>query len=175
MKRRTFLKSASAVSVPIMLGGLQVSAIARSPFMNAANGSDKILILIRLDGGNDGLNTLIPLDQYEKLYNVRQNLIVPENDLLPIDHDLGFHPAMSGMKTMYDEGKMNIIQDVGYPNQNRSHFRSTDIWTSGSAADVFETTGWMGRYFGSLYPGYPEGYPNDDCPDPFAITLGSFV
>ena len=139
------------------------------------NGSDKVLVLIRLDGGNDGLNTLIPLDQYEKLYNVRENIIVPENQLLKIDNDLGFNPAMSGMKNLYEAGKLNIIQDVGYPNQNRSHFRSTDIWTSGSASDVFDTRGWMGRYFDGLYPGYPQGYPNDDCPDPFAITLGSFV
>jgi len=175
MKRRTFLKSASVVSVPVMLGGVPVSAISRSPFMSAANGTDKVLVLIRLNGGNDGLNTLIPIDQYDKLYNVRQNLIVPESSLLQIDNNLGLHPSMSGMKNLYDNGKLNIIQDVGYPNQNRSHFRSTDIWTSGSASEVFDTTGWMGRYFEERYPGYPEGYPNDDCTDPFAITLGSFV
>lgn len=158
-----------------MLGGIQVSAIPNSPFTTTVNGSDKILILVRLDGGNDGLNTLIPLDQYSELYNVRENLIVPESSLLEIDNDLGFHPSMTDMKNLYDQGKLNIIQGVAYPNQNRSHFRSTDIWTSGSAAEVYETRGWMGRYFESLYPGFPEGYPNDDCPDPFAITLGSFV
>lgn len=175
MKRRSFLKSTSIVGVPIMLGGVQVSAIPRSPFMTAANGSDKILVLVNLEGGNDGLNTLIPLDQYSQLYNVRENLIIPENNLLEIDNELGFHSSMGGMKDLYDQGKLNIIQGVAYPNQNRSHFRSKDIWTSGSAAEVYDTRGWMGRYFEGLYPGYPEGYPNDDCPDPFAITLGSFV
>ncbi len=175
MKRRTFLQTASAVSVPIMLNGMKVSAIPQSPFMTAMNGSDKVLVLINLNGGNDGLNTLIPLDQYEKLLAVRENVIIPESNILSIEDTLGFHPAMTGMKNMYDDGKLNIIQDVGYPNQNRSHFRSNDIWNSGSEADVFETTGWMGRYFQDRFPDFPGAYPNDDCPDPFAITLGSVV
>ncbi|MFT5167273.1 MAG: hypothetical protein ACI8P3_002510 [Saprospiraceae bacterium] len=175
MKRRTFLQTASVVSIPVMLNGMNVSAIARSPFVTAMNGSDKVLVLIQLDGGNDGLNTLIPLDQYDKLFAVRENIIIPESNILQIENNLGLHPSMSGMKNMYDDGKLKIIQDVGYPNQNRSHFRSTDIWTSGSAAEEFDTTGWMGRYFEGLYPGYPNDYPDDDCPDPFAITLGSIV
>jgi uncharacterized protein (DUF1501 family) len=175
MKRRTFLQTASVVSIPVMLSGMKVSAITQSPFLTAMNGSDKVLVLIQLSGGNDGLNTLIPLDQYDKLFNVRENIIIPESSILQIEDNLGLHPSMSGMKNMYDEGKLNIIQDVGYPNQNRSHFRSTDIWTAGSSAEDLETTGWMGRYFEGLYPGFPNSYPNDDCPDPFAITLGSVV
>ena len=175
MKRRTFLQTASVVSIPVMLNGMKVSAITKSPFITAMNGSDKVLVLIQLDGGNDGLNTLIPLDQYDKLFAVRENIIIPENNILQIEDNLGLHPSMTGMKNMYEEGKLNIIQDVGYPNQNRSHFRSTDIWTSGSAAEEFDHTGWMGRYFEGQFPGYPNDYPNNDCPDPFAITLGSIV
>jgi uncharacterized protein (DUF1501 family) len=175
MKRRTFIKSSSLISLPILVGGMKVAAIPHSPFTSSMNGSDKVLVLIQLNGGNDGLNTLIPIDQYDKLQAVRQNVIVPENSILELEDTLGFHPVMNGMQSLYLDGKMNIIQDVGYPNQNRSHFRSTDIWTSGSASNVFENTGWLGRYFDNSYSGFPEGYPNEDCPDPFALTVGSFV
>ncbi len=175
MKRRNFIKSTSLISLPILVGGMKVSAIPHSPFSNSLNGSDKVLILIQLSGGNDGLNTLIPLDQYDKLQAVRPNVIVPESTILEIEDSLGFHPSMTGIQNLYLDGKMNIIQDVGYPDQNRSHFRSTDIWTSASASNEFVTTGWLGRYFDSNYPGFPTGYPNDDCPDPFALTIGSFV
>ena len=118
---------------------------------------------------------MIPIDQYSNLANARQNILIPENSVLTIEDNAGFHPVMGGMQALYNDGKMNIIQSVGYPNQNRSHFRSLDIWTTGSAADEFLTTGWLGRYFDSLHPGFPQDYPNDDCPDPFAITLGSIV
>ena len=159
-----------------MVNGLNVSAITKSSLFNYINNdSDKVLVLVQLNGGNDGLQTIIPLDQYDKLANARQNIIVPENSILSLTDEIGLHPAMSGIKSLYEDAKMNIIQDVGYPNQNRSHFRSTDIWTSGSAADVFDRTGWLGRYFDTQHPGYPEGFPNEDCPDPIALTLGYVV
>ena len=82
---------------------------------------------------------------------------------------------MTGLKSQFDDGRVSIVQAVGYPNQNRSHFRSSDIWTSGSPANQQWTTGWLGRYFEEGAPDYPTGYPNDDYPDPFAITLGSLV
>ena len=175
MKRRTFLQTSSIVSLPLLLNGMKVSALPRSPFFTTTNDSDRVLVLIQLGGGNDGLNTLIPLDQYDNLANVRQNIIIPESTILNLDDTMGFHPAMTGMKSLYDDAKIGIVQSVGYPNQNRSHFRSTDIWTTASDADEYLTTGWLGRYFDSKFPGYPEEYPNDDCPDPFAITIGSLV
>lgn len=134
-----------------------------------------MLVLIQLNGGNDGLNTIIPLDKYDILGNVRSNIIIPENQLLNVDQNMAFHPVMDGIRAVYDDAKMTIIQDVAYPNQNRSHFRSTDIWNTGSPAEEFWTTGWLGRYFENRYPSFPEGYPNDDCPDPFAISIGSTV
>ena len=175
MKRRSFLKN-TAVSLPFLLNGMNVSAIPSSLLSNAINGNNKVLILIQLNGGNDGLNTLIPIDQYSKLVDLRSNIIIPETDLLAIEDKNAFHPAFQGMKNLYDEGKINIVQDVGYPNQNRSHFRSLDIWNAGvSSSDEVTNTGWMGRYFEDLYPDYPEGYPNNGCPDPFAISLGYTV
>jgi len=176
MKRRKFIQAGSFFSLPIMVGGFKVSALAENSLMNFMNGdSDRVLVLIQLNGGNDGLNCVFPKDQYAGLSQVRSNILIPESNILSITDTLGFHPEMGGMKMMFDEGNLNIIQSVGYPDQNRSHFRSTDIWTSGSASNEVIPTGWIGRYFDSLYPGYPDGFPNQDCPDPFALTLGSTV
>lgn len=177
MKRRQFLHTTgTAVALPVLLNGMNVSAISQSSLFSAMNlDSDRALVLIQLNGGNDGLSTLIPLDQYSNLSNVRANVLIPENTVLPLTETLGFHPAMTGMQNLYEEGKLSMVQSVGYPNQNRSHFRSTDIWTSGSPADQFWTTGWLGRHFDGIHPGFPEGYPNADFPDPIAITVGSIT
>ena len=176
MKRRNFLKTTAATALPVSVNGLGISSLAKSSLFDFINGdNDRVLVLVQLGGGNDGLNTIIPLDQYDRLANVRSNVIIPENQLLGITPEVALHPEMTGIKSLFEEAKLNIIQSVAYPNQNRSHFRSTDIWTSGSASDEFLDTGWMGRYFDSQYPEYPTGYPNDDCPDPFALTLGFVV
>ena len=175
MKRRTFIKRSSVASVPLLLGGTHVAAL-NNPFFNILNEeSDHVLVLIQMDGGNDGLNMIIPKDQYTNLTQVRSNVLVPENSILDLTDTLGFHPRMGALKDVFDDGKLNIIQSAGYPNQNRSHFRSSDIWTTGSNANEVWTTGWLGRYFETLYAGYPTGYPNADNPDPFAITIGSQV
>lgn len=176
MKRRDFLQSAGIVSLPILLGGTPVSAITRSSLSSSIDpDSDRVLVLVQLNGGNDGLNTLIPLDQYDDLAAVRANIIIPEDRLLKLDDIHALHPSMQGMQQMYEQERLGIIQDVGYPDQNRSHFRSTDIWTSASHSDEYVTTGWLGRVFNVEYPDFPVGYPNDEVPDPFAITLGFVV
>ncbi len=176
MKRRNFLKNLSLLGAPMLMGHVPVSAINPLGMLDALNfGSDRILVLINLNGGNDGLNTLIPLDQYSILQSLRPNLILPENKLLSIEDDLALHPSMTGIQNMYKDGLVRIVQDVGYVNQNRSHFRSKDIWTSASEADVVEPTGWLGRYFGDVFPDYPEAYPNNDCPDPIALSVGDLV
>jgi len=176
MKRRTFIKSGSLLSLPLLLQGTEVAAIGNSMIANMIGGdTDRVLVLIQLDGGNDGLNTLIPLDQYSNLQSVRSNVIVPESSTLQITDTNAFHPSMQGFRELWDDAKFSIIQNVAYPNQNRSHFRSTDIWNTASSAEEVISTGWLGRYFGQDYPDYPVNYPNADCPDPFAITLGFFV
>ena len=136
--------------------------------------SDRVLVLIQMNGGNDGLNTFLPMNQYDKLANVRRNIIIPENQLIK-DQQYGFHPSLAPIKSIYDKGKMGILQSVGYPNQNRSHFRSTDIWTTASAAEEVITTGWLGRYFADGHPEFPDNYPSETYPDPFAITMGNVV
>ena len=173
MKRRSFLKKSSLVSLPAFLGGFELATLSSSNLFNIVNGDDdKVLVLIDLNGGNDGLSSFVPLDYFDNLANARPNLFLPENQLLTMTDTIGLHPAMEGVNNLYDNGNLTLVQGVAYPDQNRSHFRSADIWNTGVKSDEFKSTGWMGRYFDDEFPGYPGGYPNDDCPDPFAITLG---
>lgn len=179
MKRRDFLKTAiPAAALPVVLNGFNISALAKDKFqtislLGAEN--DRILVLIQLNGGNDGLNTVIPLDQYSALSKVRGNILIPEKDVLKLNDSTGFHPSMTGMKNLWDDGKIGVVQNTGYPNPNFSHFRSTDIWTSGSDSDKVLTSGWLGRYLAETYPGYPEGYPSGEYPHPVSITVGNVV
>ncbi len=164
------------MTLPLLFNGMRLSAINQPSLFSEMNpDNDKVLVLIQLNGGNDGLNTLVPLDQYDTLVNLRSNVILPESSLLTVTDKIAFHPNMGSMKSLYEDGKLGMVQSVGYPNQNRSHFRSMDIWQSGSPADQSWTTGWLGRYFENDHPAFPEGYPNDTYADPFAITLGSVV
>lgn len=175
MKRRTFIKNSSTAVVPVMLGKINVSSLNNPFFKLLDKEEDRVLVLIQMGGGNDGLNMILPKDQYGNLKAVRSNILLPENKILDLSDTVGINPAMESLKGVYEEGKLNIIQSVGYPNSNRSHFRSTDIWQSGSGSTDILTTGWIGRYFSSIHPDYPTGYPNEDFPDPFAITIGSSV
>lgn len=176
MKRRTFIQSGSLMTLPVMLGGVELTAIKNSRLTELIKGdNDKVLVMIQLNGGNDGLNTFIPIDQYSALSSLRSQILIPENKVLKVGDKNGFHPAMTSLKNMYQDGLLTAVQSVGYPDQNRSHFRSTDIWVTATDSDQFVSTGWLGRYFDLNYPGFPDAYPNDEYKDPFAITLGSIV
>lgn len=179
MKRRQFLKNTltAAAATPLFLNGQAVSALT-SPLLESALkkvDNDKILILIQLNGGNDGLNTVIPLDQYSNLMAARADIALPENEVLKLTDETGLHPIMEGFHQLYQEEKLAVVQSVGYPNPNFSHFRATDIWTSGSSASEFISTGWLGRYFDLNHPEYPVNYPSEETPDPLAISIGSIV
>lgn len=177
MKRRKFIQTAGqAIALPIALKGFPVSAIPYSPLFSPSEPTDnKVLVIIQLNGGNDGLNMLFPTDRYDKLFRVRGNILIDSNQILPLTNTLGIHPEMEAMQSMFKEGNLGVIQSVGYPNQNRSHFRSMDIWQTGSPANQDWNTGWLGRYFEKMAAGFPQGYPNAAYPDPFAITMGSSV
>ncbi|MBP6010480.1 MAG: DUF1501 domain-containing protein [Bacteroidia bacterium] len=180
MKRRDFLRTAiPAAVVPAVLNGLPLKAFASSPLAEAisATDNDHVLVMIQLNGGNDGLNTIIPLDQYANLTRARQNILPLANRILLLNGTTltGMHPSMVGLQQLYNDGKLNIIQSVGYPNPDFSHFRATDIWLTGSDSDQVLTSGVMGRYLNYEYPNFPTGYPNAVMPDPLAIQIGSSV
>ena len=175
MKRREFLHDIShAVAVPTMFTGLNINSIlGESDLFKNTNTKGKILILIKLEGGNDGLNTLIPFDQYSGLNYIRPDVILPESSVLNLNqNDLGLHPSLSFFKELFSQERLKIIQSVAYPTPNYSHFRSMDIWESASDANIFESSGWMGRYLENLHPTYPFEYPNNNFPDPLALELG---
>lgn len=179
MKRRDFLRgTAPAALLPIMMNGYGVRAYARSPILDAvaaAGCEDRILVLIQLQGGNDGLNTVIPLDRYGAYQSVRSNIAIAEAQALKLTNDVGLHPQMGALRTMYQNGLVRVVQSVGYPVPNYSHFRSTDIWLTASDHDDVIPTGWMGRFLEDAYPGFPDGYPNTTMPDPLAIQIGSVI
>ncbi|NOT37220.1 MAG: DUF1501 domain-containing protein [Saprospiraceae bacterium] len=176
MKRRSFLKTSAAISTPLLINGIPISAVARNSFLDFVNPeNDKILVLIQLGGGNDGLNTVLPLDQYSNLDKARNKILIKESLGLKLSDKTALHPSLADMKSLYDDSNLSLIHSVGYPNQNRSHFRSTDIWTSGSQADKYVTTGWLGRYYNNHHSSFPIGYPNANNPDPLAITVGGGV
>jgi uncharacterized protein (DUF1501 family) len=181
MKRRKFITAISAASVlPSLLDGFSFKAFAASPLLHALASSannDHVLVLIQLNGGNDGLNTVIPLDQYANLSSARSNILIPSAQVLALNGTIatGLHPAMAGFQQLYNNGLATIIQGVSYPTPNFSHFRATDIWLTGSDSDQVLSTGWTGRYLDYEYPNYPVGYPNATVPDPLALEIGSTI
>lgn len=182
MKRRNFLKNTlpAAVTMPALLNGFSVKAFSQSsPLMQALMGvttdTDKVLVLIQLNGGNDGLNMVIPIEFYGNYLNARQNIAIPQNRVLALNGTAktGLHPSMTGLQTLYNEGMLSVVQAVGYPSPNFSHFRATDIWMTAADSDQILTSGWAGRYLGVEYPNFPNGYPNQQMGDPIAIQIGS--
>ena len=175
MKRRQFLAT-TAAAAPFALGAVPLG-LPRSPLFDAllSDASDRVLVLINLVGGNDGLNSVVPLDYYDELAAVRANILLPQNRLVGLDDVTALHPALAPLRQTWDEARLTIVQSVGYPDQNRSHFRSSDIWSSGSEADEYLRTGWLGRHLDRLNPEYPTGYPNATAPHPAAISLGNLA
>ncbi|MGQ3012886.1 MAG: DUF1501 domain-containing protein [Flavobacteriales bacterium] len=182
MKRRQFLKNtAPAIMLPGIINNIPLTAFAENPILNsitqAHTETDRVLVMVFLNGGNDGLNTVLPLDQYTNLANARQNILIQQNQALALNgvNNTGLHPAMTGMRDLFNQGKMQIIQSVGYPQPDFSHFRATDIWLSASDSNEYLQSGWVGRYLDSEFPGFPTGYPNSVMPDPLAISIGANV
>ena len=180
MKRKDFLRymGAGALTFPGLLNGFNVKARSTSsmnpllkPFFTD---TDHVLVIIQMGGGNDGLNTVIPLDQFNKYANARETIYIPEGQVLPLNgvDNIGFHPSMNGLRTLFIDNKLTVIQSVGYPNPNYSHFRATDIWMTGADSDQILNTGWMGRYLKYEYPNYPAEFPNEQMPDPLALEIG---
>lgn len=179
MKRRDFVKISSSVVLGSGMSpfGAMAYGQVNSKLANLLlemEDTDRVLVMVFLNGGNDGLNTLVPMTSYDNLVKARPNIAQPFNTLIELPGTgLGLHGSMGAMKRLYDEEKLAIIQNVGYENPNFSHFRSTDIWMSGSDSDEVLNSGWTGRYLSQEYPNYPFGYPNAEHPHPLAIEIGN--
>ena len=180
MKRRDFLRNTlpAGVALPSLFGGFSFKAfsaesgILRSLMMPVTE-TDHVFVIIQLNGGNDGLNMVIPVENFSNYVNARQNIYIPEKSVLDLNGKAGLHPAMTGLHSMYQKGYLKVVQSVGYPQPSYSHFRATDIWMSASDSNKDVNTGWAGRYLNYEYPNYPNGYPNATMKDPLAIQIGS--
>ena len=144
--RRDFLKDLTMISATLTAPTFLVRSLRGAQgFMT---GSGRILVVIELAGGCDGLNTIVPYTN-DYYYQARPTLAIDPQSVLPINDELGFHPSLTGFKELYDSGNMTIVQGVGYPNPNRSHFRSRDIWHTAEAEEI-GTNGWLAKYFDSI-------------------------
>lgn len=144
--RRTFLKQSALATAGTMLLPNFLKALEGNPTVQA--NAQKILVVIQLSGGNDGLNTIIPY-RNDLYYQLRPQLAMPTEKVMKASDSLGFHPALAKLNELYDKGYLAVINNVGYPNPDRSHFRSMDIWHTASNSDEYLNTGWIGRYLDS--------------------------
>jgi len=145
MKRTQFLLG--SLSGLVVVGNTQhvfARALADAPLPGLPGGADRVLVLVNLQGGNDGLNCVIPYGDAQ-YYQMRPSLAVSRNDVLAINDRIGLNPNMKSFKSLYDGGKVAIVQSVGYPQPDHSHFRSTEIWQT-AVPERYEHTGWLGRY-----------------------------
>jgi uncharacterized protein (DUF1501 family) len=141
IKRKEFLQ----------IGSLATASFMVPKFLKAFEGrsvvppGNKVMVILQLSGGNDGLNTVIPI-RNDIYYSQRPKLGIEKIKALALTDEVGLHPALTGLRELYDDGSLGILNNVGYPNPDRSHFRSMDIWQTGSPSNEYITTGWVGRY-----------------------------
>ncbi len=187
MKRSNFLLStASGLAVIANTEHVFARALAQAPLPGLPGSAGRCLVLINLYGGNDGLNCVVPHGD-ERYYRLRPGLAIAPNDVLAIDGRIGLNPGMRSLKALYDKGMVAIVQGVGYPNPDHSHFRSTEIWQT-AAPDRYRHTGWLGRYFDesqlpreSLFKGVaiskvlPEAMISDRTDIPAIPGLGQYA
>lgn len=178
--RRSFVQALGiAGSGSMMLGSNFLTASAPSPLTSAiaAAETDNILILIRLSGGNDGLSTIIPINQYDIYANARPNIYLPESKILRLTDEYGVPTYMKSLEPMWGEGQFKAVHGVGYEGQSLSHFTGSDIFANTDLTTTGFTgrdTGWMGRHFEYLYPDYLSDFPGSRPEGPAAIQIGNY-
>lgn len=151
MKRREFLKQSALTTAGTMMIPSFLKAYELGQ-MNVDPTGSKILVVIQLSGGNDGLNTVVPF-RNDIYYRERPTLAIAREKVLALNDEIGFNPALEPLKALYDDGLVKVISNVGYPNPDRSHFRSMDIWQTASGSDQYLNTGWLGRYLDATCSG----------------------
>lgn len=184
MNRRNFLKVGAPLSLaPLFINGLPLRAFASPQIIDALcpEVDERIMVLVFLNGANDGINNLVPMDQLSLYNNVRPEIALPQNRLLTLDsslasaHQVGLHPSLKSFADLYNDDKLAVIQGVGMNNPNKSHFKATDLWMAGgdgSPQNFSKGTGWMGRYFDHRYPQY-SGQAFGNMLDPLGIIIGT--
>ena len=155
-----------------MLAGasLLVPRFLRAAETLPLNTGDRKLIVIQLSGGNDGLNTLIPY-RNDLYHAARPSLAYTQNEVLRLNDEAGLNPAMSQIQRLYDNGDISIINSVGYPDPDRSHFRSMDIWHTASASNEYLNTGWLGRYLDATCRDCQEAHMVLETDDMLSLAL----
>ena len=169
--RRDFLKIVGTTASGMLVLPKFLSAMPTNSLYNGFSTDKNILVVIQLNGGNDGLNTFIPYDT-PQYYAARKAIAIPKEQVLKAaEGGMGWHPAMHGFADMQQAGHLSAIQNVGYPNPNRSHFRSIEIWQTGSASNEYLNTGWLGRYLdATCAPEEPLGALNLDNIDNLSLA-----
>jgi uncharacterized protein (DUF1501 family) len=161
--RREFLKQSSLVAWGLSVPTFLSRTAAAAPLSGSKGAKDTILVVVQLTGGNDGLNTVIPFKdpEYPKL---RPTIKIAESEIRKLTDSLGLHPALDGLAKLHENGELCIVQGVGYPNPNQSHFRSMDIWQAASTADNL-SEGWIGKALrGVQSPAFHVAYNNESAP-----------
>src|SRR5450432_1590107 len=165
-KRREFLQ----------IGSLATASLMMPKFLKAfeTNGmvppGNKVMVVIQFSGGNDGLNTVIPV-RNDIYYKERPKLGIQKEQSLLLTEEVGLNPALAGFKNLYDSGSLGILNSVGYPNPDRSHFRSMDIWQSGVESDQYVNTGWLGRYLDAQCSGCDKPTQALEIDDVLSLSL----
>jgi uncharacterized protein (DUF1501 family) len=165
-KRREFLQMGSLATASLMMPKF-LKAFEAGRMVPPGN---KVLVIIQLSGGNDGLNTVIPA-RNDIYYKQRPRLGIQKERSLTLTDEVGLNPALTGFKELYDDGSLGILNSVGYPNPDRSHFRSMDIWQSASKSDEYVYTGWLGRYLDAQCSGCDKSTQALEVDDVLSLAL----
>ena len=166
IKRKEFIQAGSLATASLML----------PKFLKAFEGSalvpmgNKVVVILQLSGGNDGLNTIIPV-RNDLYYKARPKLGIAKDKALSVTDEVGLHPALTGFKELYDDGSLSVLNNVGYPNPDRSHFRSMDIWHTASQSTDYWTNGWVGRYLDAQCKGCDKPTQAIELDDVLSLAL----
>lgn len=166
IKRRHFLQVGSLATASLMVPRF-LKAFEKGQLVPPGN---KVLVILQLSGGNDGLNTVIPV-RNDIYYKVRPRLGIEKSKALLLNYEVGLHPALTSLRDLYNDGSVGILNNVGYPNPDRSHFRSMDIWHSASKSDEYVNTGWIGRYLDAQCAGCDKPTQALEIDDTLSLAL----
>jgi uncharacterized protein (DUF1501 family) len=166
IKRKEFLQIGSLATASFMLPKF-LKAFEKPMMVPAGN---KVVVVIQFSGGNDGLNTVIPV-RNDIYYKERPKLGITKDKALIVTDEVGLNPALEAFKGLYDDGSLSILNSVGYPNPDRSHFRSMDIWHSASASNEYVNTGWLGRYLDAQCKGCDKPTQAMELDDVLSLAL----